>query len=76
MRGGGAVGGGGPGGVSCVRLHAPGLRFVEVQNKSSTSLNSGFRVFFFTVVLYFDFFPMSGCSMLRKRRRERRMKRR
>lgn len=29
-----------------------------------TSLNSGLRVFFFTEVLYFDFFPMSGCKML------------
>lgn len=35
-----------------------------------TSLNSGLRVFFFTVVLYFDFFPISGCKMLRKGEKE------
>lgn len=37
-----------------------------------TSLNSGFRVFFFTEVLYFDFFPMSGCKMLRERKEKNR----
>lgn len=39
------------------------------QERPITSLNSGLRVFFFTVVLYFDFFPMSGCNMLKERGR-------
>lgn len=37
--------------------------------KRLTSLNSGLRVFFFTVVLYLDFLPMSGCKTLCTRKR-------
>ncbi len=44
--------------------------FVEKET-SCTSLNSGLRVFFFTEVLYLDFFPISGCKMLREREKQK-----
>lgn len=40
---------------------------LSLDGKWLTSLNSGLRVFFFTVVLYLDFLPMSGCKTLCKK---------
>lgn len=48
------------------------LWFLVKQETCFTSLNSGLRVFFFTEVLLLDFFPISGCKMLKeKEKREK-----